>query len=206
MTAKNAPNRRRRPLQARSTATVEAILEATAQVLETRGYEGTTTNRIAGRAGVSVGSLYQYFPSKDALIAALVERHFAQLTERVLATLDRVKGQPVDQGVQAIIDTILSAHRHHCSRHQVFDLLLLRVDGFKLIDRFLANVEEAVAEVLRARQDAVRPRDPDLAARILCRAVSGVVRSTLRRAPEQLTTPEFQRELATLVRGFLVSG
>lgn len=71
---KSAEKRRRKPSQARSIKAVEAIIEASAQVLERRGYQGATTNRIAERAGVSVGTLYQYFNNKDEIFNALIER------------------------------------------------------------------------------------------------------------------------------------
>jgi AcrR family transcriptional regulator len=70
---------RKRPSQSRSAATVKAILDATARILVERGYAATSTNAVAERAGVSVGSLYQYFPNKDALIAALHTRHIEQM-------------------------------------------------------------------------------------------------------------------------------
>jgi AcrR family transcriptional regulator len=69
---------RKRPRQARSRETVDVILRAAAQVFATRGYAATTTNHIATRAGVSIGSLYEYFPSKDALLVALMEAHLAE--------------------------------------------------------------------------------------------------------------------------------
>src|SRR6185295_18754704 len=69
---------RKRPVQARSQRTVDAVLKAAAQVFTRRGYAGATTNHIAERAGVSVGSLYEYFPSKDALLVALMEAHLAE--------------------------------------------------------------------------------------------------------------------------------
>src|SRR5256885_17137254 len=70
---------RRRPRQERSRETVEAIVEAAAQVFERHGYAAGTTNRIAERAGVSIGSLYQYFPNKDAIVAELARRHIAEI-------------------------------------------------------------------------------------------------------------------------------
>ena len=85
---------RKRPSQARSKATVEAILVAAAQVFRRQGYAGATTDRIAERAGVSVGSLYQYFPNKDAILVALTERHvdagFALVRELLAETLSDV--------------------------------------------------------------------------------------------------------------------
>src|SRR5581483_874384 len=83
---------RKKPKQERSQATVDAILVATARVLCETGYDRASTNRIALAAGVSVGSLYQYFPSKEALVAALVERHVDQMNDllasKIVAVID----------------------------------------------------------------------------------------------------------------------
>nr|MDT0666011.1 helix-turn-helix domain-containing protein [Micromonospora sp. DSM 115978] len=79
---------RKRPVQERSRRTVEAILDAAAQLLATNGYQATTTNHVAERAGVSIGSLYQYFPNKDALLVALEDRHLDEV-EAALRELSR---------------------------------------------------------------------------------------------------------------------
>lgn len=181
-----------------------AILEATAQVLEADGYEGTTTGKIAERAGVSVGSLYQYFPTKDALVAELVERHFTEVSERMLTVLAEVAAVPIDDAVGAIAEAIVELHRERAVRHQAFNLLLLRLDGVEIIDRFLSSVEAAVTDTLARRTEALRVSDPELAAQVLCRAVSGLVRNTLRREPERFADEAFRRELVELVRRYLV--
>jgi len=80
---------RKTPRQQRSRATVEAVLTAAAQVFEARGYAAGTTNRIAERAGVSVGTLYQYFPNKEAIAVALLERHLAEGQLRLQAWVGR---------------------------------------------------------------------------------------------------------------------
>jgi AcrR family transcriptional regulator len=89
---KAATVRRRKPSQERSRRAVEAIIEAAAQVLEQRGYQGATTNRIADRAGVSVGTLYQYFNNKDEIFNALIEQEaatFLRALEASIAPPDR---------------------------------------------------------------------------------------------------------------------
>lgn len=84
MTArKQRLNPRKQPVQHRSKATVDAVLVAAAQVFEAHGYAAGTTNRIAERAGVSIGTLYQYFPSKEAIAVALLERHIADTDHRL---------------------------------------------------------------------------------------------------------------------------
>src|SRR5690242_13473336 len=78
---KTTPKPRKKPTQARSAATVEALVTATARILVREGYDRASTNKIAREAGVSIGSLYQYYPSKEALVAALIERHMTDRRE-----------------------------------------------------------------------------------------------------------------------------
>jgi len=91
-TSRSAVEPRKRPVQERSRDTVDRILSAAARIFDEDGYRRTTTNRVAEAAGVSVGSLYQYFPNKDALLVALAERHVDEITAAFddrLAQLDR---------------------------------------------------------------------------------------------------------------------
>ena len=100
---------RRRPRQARAQATVDAIIQATARVLVEDGYDRASTNRIAQAAGVSIGSLYQYFPSKEALVAALVETHVDRMMEAVTRILD-TDTEPSD--LHASADTLVRALKY----------------------------------------------------------------------------------------------
>src|SRR6185369_17163863 len=95
---------RKRPRQDRSRATVDSILEATARVLVKRGFDGLTTNLVAETAGVSVGSLYQYFPNKEALVSALIEKHVEDLTALCLAELTRVAHLPVGEAIRSVVE------------------------------------------------------------------------------------------------------
>src|SRR5579862_2660732 len=110
---------RKKPRQERSLATVDAILDATARVLCTTGYDRASTNRVAMAAGVSVGSLYQYFPSKEALVAALVDRHVEQMTSLVKAKLAEVATGPIDAAVRTIIQAMFDAHAVDPVLHKV---------------------------------------------------------------------------------------
>src|SRR6185503_19872086 len=101
---------RKRPRQARSKATVDSILGATARVLVRHGFDGLTTNAVAELAGVSIGSLYQYFPNKEALVGALLERHTEEMNTSVLAELTRVANLPLVQAARAVIELTIRAH------------------------------------------------------------------------------------------------
>jgi AcrR family transcriptional regulator len=83
---------RKKPVQGRSKATVDAVLVAAARILEERGQAGFNTNAVAERAGVSIGSLYQYFPSKDAILVALMEQSLAVFSEAMAEAIDGAPG------------------------------------------------------------------------------------------------------------------
>lgn len=94
---------RKTPRQGRSRATVEAILEAAARILEAEGLAGLTTNRTADRAGVSIGSLYQYYPSRDAILAELVRRMRLSMSEGLLAAIEEARPLPLEAAVPMLL-------------------------------------------------------------------------------------------------------
>ena len=102
-TTKLARSPRKTPRQFRSQATVEAILGAATRIFLHRGFSRATTNAIAELAGVSVGSLYQYFPNKTALLGALKERHIVECMTKLTATCRRSEGLPFADAVRAVI-------------------------------------------------------------------------------------------------------
>src|ERR1044071_338258 len=113
-------NPRRRPRQARAQATVDAIVKATARVLVEEGYDRASTNRIAQAAGVSIGSLYQYFPSKEALVAALVETHVDRMMDAVTRILD-TDNEPSDlhSSADTLVRALIAAYRVDPKLHHV---------------------------------------------------------------------------------------
>jgi AcrR family transcriptional regulator len=101
---------RKTPLQERAHATVDALLAATARVLVKDGYDHASTNRIAAAAGVSIGSLYQYFPSKEALVAALIDAHVSEMLAVLREALVRVVDEPPAVAVRETIRSVVRAH------------------------------------------------------------------------------------------------
>ncbi|WP_151828388.1 TetR/AcrR family transcriptional regulator [Acinetobacter oleivorans] len=110
------PDPRKRPRQARSVATFEAILEAAARILESLGFAGFNTNAVAELAGVSIGSLYQYFPSKDALIVELIRRERAKLSNHIVEAIQQHEATDLKETLKLIIHT---AVQHQVSRPQL---------------------------------------------------------------------------------------
>src|SRR3982751_1734405 len=113
--------------QERSRATVDALVEATARILVKEGFDKASTNRIAEVAGVSVGSLYQYFPGKEALVAAVIERHQREIKQTVHGELEEVLAQPVERAVRRLVAMAVRAHRVDPRLHRVLAEQIPRV-------------------------------------------------------------------------------
>jgi len=110
------PDPRKRPRQVRSVATFEAILESAARILESLGFAGFNTNAVAELAGVSIGSLYQYFPSKDALIVELIRCERAELSKRIVEAIQQHDAADLKEKLKLIIH---AAVQHQLSRPQL---------------------------------------------------------------------------------------
>lgn len=111
MAPKPATKPRKQASQERSRATVAALVEATARILVSEGFDKASTNRIADVAGVSVGSLYQYFPSKEALVVAVAERHNREIMQIVRGAAEEVGSLPVEDAIRRLVAVAIEAHR-----------------------------------------------------------------------------------------------
>src|SRR5258708_5826245 len=110
MRSKPGPNPRKKATQTRAHATVDAILRATAHILVRDGYDGASTNKIALKAGVSIGSLYQYFPGKEALVAALLDQHMEQMAGVIRVELPRLAALPLERAAEETVRLMVAAH------------------------------------------------------------------------------------------------
>ena len=108
--SKKTVKARKVPGQARSRETVSVILEASARILESDGLDAFNTNAIAARAGVSIGSLYQYFPNKDAILLALIGRFEEALHDAVLNTMQAGRGQGLKPRLRLLVRALVMAH------------------------------------------------------------------------------------------------
>ncbi|QGZ63268.1 TetR/AcrR family transcriptional regulator [Paraburkholderia acidisoli] len=162
---------RKRPMQRRSAATVEAILEAAARILEQGGLAGYTTNAIAERAGVSVGSLYQYFPNRDALTAALIERESAPLLAAAEVASTASSCEAVLRGL------IRAAVAHQMHRPELARLLDFEERRLPLDERDARVGERIHATLMRAFDlpDAPRLEDRQTAVDDVFAIVRGMI-------------------------------
>jgi AcrR family transcriptional regulator len=162
---------RKRPRQERSEATVDAILEAAARVFATEGYDAATTNRIAEAAGISVGSLYQYFPSKDAIAVDLVRRFRANRIAFVRTQLDSMGHKPVASIIRALFTSFLQADGIRPELYRVLIEQVLRTSARNELRGYEERLEALVADALRRVKPAPQVEDIDLAAFMLVRLV-----------------------------------
>lgn len=194
---------RKQPIQARSRAMVAALVEATARVLVAEGYIAATTNRIADVAGVSIGSLYQYFPSKDALVMAVARRHFDEMTALLEDTAVHAVGRPVPDVIRDFVHGMIAAHAIDPALHRAITEQILHL-GFDIIDDVQDKARALVQAWLSINQDDILPTDLEQASFLLVTTVESVVHAALLSHPERLQQPEFEAELVALVTRYLV--
>jgi len=194
---------RRRPVQERSLATVEAILQAAAQVFERHGYAAGTTNRIAERAGVSIGTLYQYFPNKDAILVALVHQHLAESTAALQPHLDRLnRGAGFDDVLPDIVHAMVAMHALAPGLHRVlFEETQLPPTLRAELDELEDRLVEAAASALAADRDS-SPADLRLSARIVISTIEGLTHRLVLRPPPGVTPEAVASEITEVVRAY----
>jgi AcrR family transcriptional regulator len=194
---------RKQPRQQRSQATVQVILDATARVLCTIGYDRASTNRVALAAGVSVGSLYQYFPSKEALVAALVERHVDVMLRLVRAKIAEVASAPLPVAVRTMIDAMFAAHAVDPKLHKVLIEQVPRIGRLEDILGVESEIEAMVTALLEARRVDVRPARLGAAAFVLCHVVEAVTHKAVLAELREPRIGEVAEELTEMVLRYL---
>lgn len=194
---------RKAPTQARAGMTVAAIIEAATQILQRDGEERLTTNRIAERAGVSIGSLYQYFADKEAIIEAIAERERDQIIASVLHALSQKEASDTESRVRDVIRTIISAFARRKRARRIVIISMLR--------RWQTGSEPQGADVVAQfmvdgagrNSDARQRRTTPVSAFVLTRALMGPIRAAVIEDSPFLESQEFEDELVRMVLSFI---
>lgn len=189
------------PRQARARATVDALVEATAQVLVTRGFAGLTTTRVAERAGVSVGTLYQYFSDKAELVRALhalrLEAAFGGLAAQAADPEPRTMRERVEHMLRALLE--VKSERPELS--MALHATMMELDGPSYLRQVMAQTQGLVRQVLAGYPEELEGVDLDLAAMIVTNAVDGAIGAAI--ATGRLEDPRLVAALTHLVLGYL---
>lgn len=196
---------RKSPRQARAVATVEAILTAAAQVLVEWGYEKATTARVAERAGVSIGSLYQYFPNKESLVASLIERHADEIVETISRALAERRTLPIEQGLRGLIQASIDVHRISPALHKILHEQVPRIGRMGKAMDTSRKITQAIEKYLWEHTHEMQlGRDPASAAVIVETVIEALGHRAVIDRRELLSTAAAVNEIYDLVSGYLL--
>lgn len=191
------------PSQDRSRETVEAILDATALVLKRGGYDRATTRRVAEVAGVSVGSLYQYFPNKESLVLSLYERHLGDLLSVFGSRFEGLGDAPLPDAVRGLVEAALELHAVDPELHRV---LVEQIPRSGRPDPEAAperQILDATRAFLEGRRTQIRPANLDLAAFVVVETVEALTHAAVLDRPHHLRSEELAEEISTLILSYL---
>jgi len=195
---------RRPPRQKRSAETVEVLLIATERVLERDGFAAATTNKIAEAAGVSIGTLYHYFPTLEALIEAVVHRMWQGELDLLTSAAPLFAEAPIEVAVRAAVRKLAE---HVEARKLLYRRWYAEAPHLGQLDTGLAMSAQAtglLCAVLEARRERVRPRDLRFASDFVVKVVLAAVRTAARDHPDQLASGELAEAVSDLVLRFLL--
>jgi AcrR family transcriptional regulator len=195
---------RKTPIQARSAVTVEAISEATIQVLLSHGAERLTTTRVAERAGVSVGTLYQYYPNKHALLFAVLEHHMKNVAARVEAACERACHKPLADMIREMVEAYVDAKMERAAISVALYRVSADVGGPALIKRISQRSRKAAEVMLQTAPDAKSPPDK-FAIDIMLAAMAGAMRSLLEAGPSPSTVRKSREQLVLLCQSYMAA-
>jgi AcrR family transcriptional regulator len=194
---------RRLPVQLRSRATVAAIFEAAIQVLERTETTDPSVHTIADRAGVSVGSLYQYFPSKAALVQSLLGFHLGQRMRELELALDSMRGLSGEEAAARLVDNLIGEKTTRMRVEHAMIRLFCRVGELATLTEFDGQMNALVERFLVSLEGQIRPVDTRIAAFLISNLLRSAVLLTIVQEPARLHDPVFKTELVRMVVGYL---
>jgi AcrR family transcriptional regulator len=203
----NAPSTlepRKTPVQARSTITVDAIFEATIQVLLSHGADRLTTTRVAERAGVSVGTLYQYYPNKQSLLFAVLENHLERVFLALEQACEQSQGKPLAVMVQAVVERFVDAKMERTDISIALYRIAAELGGATLVKQMGERSRKALKATLRTAPDAHFPQE-DFAVQMMLSAMAGTTRSVLEAGASAVMVRRLREQLVLLCQSYMAA-
>lgn len=194
---------RKEPRQARSRAMVDVILTAAGRVLVNEGYEAANTNRIAQVAGVSVGSLYQYFPNKESIIAKLVDRHVQEMRHIIETTMSGNRDLPPLSRLRQLLSAVMAAHREEPELHRVLSEEVPRLGLAYCKDCVADEAKRTIAEFLRENRAHFDVADCDMAAFMIVHMTESAINAALKSRQADLESGVLEREIQRMVEAYI---
>jgi AcrR family transcriptional regulator len=177
---------RKTPRQARSMVTVDAVFEATLQVLLSGGPQRLTTTRVAERAGVSVGTVYQYYPNKESLLYAVLQRHLDEVAQAIETACGQQHDQPLDAMIYALVHAFVDAKTARMDESRALYVIAAELNTAELVHNAAERMRAATSAMLKTASDA-RFDDLSLVTFMWLSALVGPTRAMLEdRAPPKM--------------------
>jgi AcrR family transcriptional regulator len=195
---------RKLPNQERAKATVTAILDATARILAEDGFEAVNTNRVAEVAGVSVGSLYQYFPNKAALVGAVAVRHTETMAAIVAAGVRAAAGDDLPDLVRTLIRSTMQAHAENPKLRRAIIEELPRIGRPARIAELKQDIHQSVVALLSARRSRIKVKDIAMAAFVIVNTVEHLTHVAQTAGYGARELARLERELNEMILAYLV--
>jgi AcrR family transcriptional regulator len=203
------PRMRKRPSQGRSRVTVTSILEAADRILRTDGYDAASTNRVARVAGFSVGSLYQYFRDKQAIVGALIDRELAAEAEDLRQLLEQHIASPAREIANAAFGQLIARRASRAYLHRTLDVHALELGAKSILDHFVASQAPVLSDTMQrigARAFSRSPRSVDARVFVVSRLAASVSFTLVVDAPPGSSPAALREEFAAAVERYLDGG
>ena len=194
---------RKRPEQDRSRATVDAIIAAAAHVLVRAGYAAFTTNRVAEKAGVSIGSLYQYFPNKDSLWGELMKRHLNDIESSIEMAMQNVETRSLDEIIRTAVQQNIRSHEIDPELHRVLSEEVPMLGHLDWKKDYTKRIEARLRSLLLLKRHEITVPDIDLAVYVIGRTTEAVVHNAVWQRPQDFASGALAEELSRMLLGYL---
>lgn len=202
---KDLKSERKSPKQARSRDLVNAIYEATVRILPKIGSYEITTKKIAEMAGVSIGSLYQYFPNKEALLGSVMDISMKASTEKAYKKFDEIQGKTIEESVALIIDFTLDLFLRERERHSEIFRRAPELGRLPSMLQLRNQVVERLAREMESHRQGLDKRDYVRVSFIAVNSVMGVIHTMLYDSHQNYTIEELARELKLMLTTYFTA-
>ncbi|QBF28425.1 TetR/AcrR family transcriptional regulator [Pseudomonas tructae] len=183
---------------------VETILKTTAKIVVKHGYAGTNTNLVAQRAGVSVGSVYQYFPNKDSLIAALYERHALSMNRVILDVAGQYEVADLQAHIKLLVRALLQLHLQEPQLHRLLDKDFAFLSNESSEHQYKARISESIECLLQRWSHQLAHSSLQAAAWLTAQMITSMVKAYILDAP-QISQMQIEQAISCSVIGLLCS-
>lgn len=192
---------RKTPTQARSAVTVEAISEA---ILLSQGTERLTTTRVADRAGVSVGTLYQYFPNKQSLLFAVLEDHLEKVAQAVEDACEHVREKPLTEMIKQVVEAFVNTKIARADISIALYKVAPDIGGLALVNRVTQRMRKSIVRMLESAPD-IHTSPDEFAVQTMLAAMSGAMRSVLETGGSPAMMRKLREHLVLLCQAYMAA-